>query len=941
MALWLLLTPGTWHLTPALGQQAQAQSGQPVYAVNAKYVQGVGPGYWPTAGSGLTLNIAAGTAYCSDPPVLVTYAGGTLTMTASQTNYVYLDPAASCAPAKNTTGFVVGQVPLAKVVTNGSAITSITDARNWFLPVTWAMDSTGSYLKPAAPVLQTTNHALGDYGVSDWELDSNYIYSTNRLKDASKSSWGLFLGAGTGVSDYVNDSFGIFSAPATAGAPSYGRRLTIDAEGKTVIGDAVQPIAQMDLRPVSTSTVGLNIKLKSSPSANAFQIQDSAGATKLKVTGGFNLVPTALADIRIPIDAVGDGVADDTTAIQNAINVSGGHTVFFPPGTYKVTSTLTVPAFVGLLGSGVDVTTFNFTGTARFIASVQPSGACNSQVFRDFTATLSGNPNTGITFIDLTGGAGNCVFQNIKLVTNATAGQNGIRIYGRNPNFPDSPGTPNRGQYYNQFINVRMQVDPPPVTILTVVRTSGVVTVTMVGAGPHGFKSGESVGIANVTDTSFDGAFTINPNPTDTTFAYNQAGSDTSSSDGTASVQSIGVGLHLLGNVNAGETINANEVIGGKYDGFTTGIKIENGNGNTIINPVINGPASTAAIVVEGTGTVFGNMIICPYLDNAIIGYRLLLKHTGGSASFMATIVDSLNLRTPADIAIEEDVTGAARYTLYGRGVFIRGQGTVNDDESGMVRNVRNDTRFTVRGGSAAASGALLMSGTSYSGGGNAVSNNGGFSASIQDNASAQFRVVKYDGSTHTQLVNVDNSGNGGFLADLSFKGLIGTTNKFTVTGTATGARTWTFQDSSDTVVGRATTDTLTNKTLGGGGASTPNTIFNRFRASQGSGLGLSDVGSLTGWGSGASVTGIGGTDSATLIAIASGTGPSANPTFVLTYKNGAWVAAPVATCTVDGGSATLAACAVATTTTTATVTFIGTPNASSTYKFNLISIGK
>lgn len=862
----LLLSTFNCQLSTLLfAQQPQAQSGQPVYAVNAKYVQGVGPGYWPTAGSGLTLNLSAGTAYCGDPPVLVTYAGGTLTMTASATNYVFLDPVASCSPAKNTTGFVVGQVPLAKVVTDGSAITSITDARNWFLPVTWAMDSTGSYLKPAAPVLQTTNHALGDYGVSDWELDSNYIYSTNRLKDTGKSSWGLFLGAGTGVSDYVNDSFGIFSAPATAGAPSYGRRLTIDAEGKTVIGDAVQPIAQMDLRPVSTSTVGLNIKLKSSPSANAFQIQDSAGATKLKVTSGFNLVPTALADIRIPIGAVGDGVADDTTAIQNAINVSGGHTVFFPPGTYKVTATLTVPAFVSLLGSGVDVTTFNFTGTTRFIGSAT-GAACNSQAFRDFTATLSGNPNTGITFIDLLRGAGSCVFQNIKLVTNATAGQNGIRIYGRDPGTSD----PNNGQYYNQFINVRMQSDAPP-------------------------------------------------------------------------AESTGVGLYLLGDTAAGTTINSNQVMGGKYDGFKTGIQIENGYGNVIINPAINGPAATAGIAVVGTGVTFGNTIVNAFLDSAITGARLLLYQTsaGTDPTYMATIVDGLNLRTPTDIVVQENVTGNALYALYGRGVFVRGQGTVNNDESGMVRNVRNDTRFAIRGGSAAASGALLMSGTGYSGGGDAVSNNGGFSAGIQDNASAQFRVVKYDGSTYTQLVNADNSGNGAFLADLNFRGLIGTTNRFTLTGTPTSTRTWTFQDSSDTVVGRATTDTLTNKVLGGGGASNPLTVFNRFRASQGSGLALSDVGSLTGWGTGASVSGIGGTDSANLITIASGTGPSADPTFILTYKNGAWTAAPVAICTVDGASATLAACAVATTTTSATVTFIGTPNASSTYKFNLISIGK
>jgi hypothetical protein len=121
------------QLSTAWAQQAQAQQGQPLYAVNAKYVQGVGPGYWPTAGAGLTLNIAAGTAICGNLPVKVDYAGGTLTMTNAATNYVYLDPVASCVPAKNTTGFTAGLIPLAQVVAAGGVITGVTDVRTWFV----------------------------------------------------------------------------------------------------------------------------------------------------------------------------------------------------------------------------------------------------------------------------------------------------------------------------------------------------------------------------------------------------------------------------------------------------------------------------------------------------------------------------------------------------------------------------------------------------------------------------------------------------------------------------------------------------------------------------------------------------------------------------------------------------------------------------------------
>ena len=128
-----------------MGQQASTATA-PIFNANAKYVQGVAPGYWPTTGAGLTLNLAAGSAYCGNPPALVTYPAGTLTMVNAATNLVYLDPAATCAPTVNqAANFAVGQIPIAKVVTAGSAITAITDMRGaGFAPLPCAMNSTGS-----------------------------------------------------------------------------------------------------------------------------------------------------------------------------------------------------------------------------------------------------------------------------------------------------------------------------------------------------------------------------------------------------------------------------------------------------------------------------------------------------------------------------------------------------------------------------------------------------------------------------------------------------------------------------------------------------------------------------------------------------------------------------------------------------------------------------
>ena len=60
--------------------------------------------------------------------------------------------------------------------------------------------------------------------------------------------------------------------------------------------------------------------------------------------------------------AVGDGVTDDTTAIQNALN-SGAKTVYAPAGTYVVNATLSVPKDVSIMGDGANATTFDCSNT--------------------------------------------------------------------------------------------------------------------------------------------------------------------------------------------------------------------------------------------------------------------------------------------------------------------------------------------------------------------------------------------------------------------------------------------------------------------------------------------------------------------------------------------------------------------------------------------------
>src|SRR5712692_2202885 len=84
----------------------------------------------------------------------------------------------------------------------------------------------------------------------------------------------------------------------------------------------------------------------------------------IQMPGPLNANYTSLAsevvDVKRDFQAQGDGTSDDTTAIQNAINAAannfGGGTVYFPPGIYNITASLTITASgVSLVGAGAGV----------------------------------------------------------------------------------------------------------------------------------------------------------------------------------------------------------------------------------------------------------------------------------------------------------------------------------------------------------------------------------------------------------------------------------------------------------------------------------------------------------------------------------------------------------------------------------------------------------
>lgn len=82
-------------------------------------------GYDPNTSTGLTFGYFGGLVLENGAPVTV--AAGTLTLTASATNYVQRTPGGTVSV--NTTGYTVGYIPMATVAAGASTITTVTDTR--------------------------------------------------------------------------------------------------------------------------------------------------------------------------------------------------------------------------------------------------------------------------------------------------------------------------------------------------------------------------------------------------------------------------------------------------------------------------------------------------------------------------------------------------------------------------------------------------------------------------------------------------------------------------------------------------------------------------------------------------------------------------------------------------------------------------------------------
>ena len=119
------------------------------------------------------------------------------------------------------------------------------------------------------------------------------------------------------------------------------------------------------------------------------------------IAGGIPTYPVGINVKDAPYSARGDGVADDTAAIQEAINsCPAGKAVFLPAGTYRTTGELAINAkAIALRGAGPLKTRIKGDGTSGSIIMAGGSGG------RDFTSVRGGfeKDSTRVTVSDAAG----------------------------------------------------------------------------------------------------------------------------------------------------------------------------------------------------------------------------------------------------------------------------------------------------------------------------------------------------------------------------------------------------------------------------------------------------------------------------------------------------------------------------------------------------------
>lgn len=128
----------------------------------------------------------------------------------------------------------------------------------------------------------------------------------------------------------------------------------------------------------------------------------------------------ATIDVR-NFGAVGNGVADDTAALQSALNAGPRRIVYIPPGNYRTTAPLTLPSNTTVRGAGLQASVISVAHNGNGLVSSYPVNTNNAAyvALADFAVICqNGTTTVGFGLYQL---AGTYVYVDRLLVRNFTA----------------------------------------------------------------------------------------------------------------------------------------------------------------------------------------------------------------------------------------------------------------------------------------------------------------------------------------------------------------------------------------------------------------------------------------------------------------------------------------------------------------------------------------
>ncbi len=187
----------------------------------------------------------------------------------------------------------------------------------------------------------------------------------------------------------------VFATAATSASAQSGVTSIGGVSGAIALNSGLSMVGST-LTSVWSLTGGvINTSSKVAIGGLAVSTAPDMGVGSVSSLTGFFKNGRPWADVRA-WGAKGDSTTDDTAAIQNAINYMStnfdGGIVFFSPGSYKVTSTLTVNKGIILMGSGRRTTAISSAGADITVLNVG-------------VAPFTGNDGIGIEKLFILGNA--------------------------------------------------------------------------------------------------------------------------------------------------------------------------------------------------------------------------------------------------------------------------------------------------------------------------------------------------------------------------------------------------------------------------------------------------------------------------------------------------------------------------------------------------------